>query len=243
MIISGCAGKEKNKGRKAMQVQIPISNEENAIKLAKHLTNLDAISKKISAERIKIVEDNTPFLWKQFIGKQAWQVKFEDGSLKLKSAIPGFQDKYKRNFIVLLDEATGKLLKVQSKYEGEAPEMRPAPTGASAEAQLRGDQENYLGLPTTNPHHNFLEALDLVLSKGVGSPFLAKEINGVYVIHTKMNSDPKPVWVITLRGLPPIPIGGPQEDAVPEWQRNHMRNVIDDVAGIVLFATNNPHPI
>ena len=120
--------------------------------------------------------------------------------------------------------------------------MRPLPSGEAGEAQLRGQQEIYLGLPTTEPRIKFLDALDLILSKGVGSPFLAKEIHGVYVLDSRMKSPARAVWAITLRGLPPIPVDGPHGDTVPAWQRNHMRNVLDDATGEVLFATNSPQP-
>jgi hypothetical protein len=81
-----------------------------------------------------------------------------------------------------------------------------------------------------------------VLSHGIGSPFLAKEIHGVYVMHSRMGSTPRPVWAITLRGLPPMAARGSYGDTIPVWQRNHMRNVLDARSGEVLFATNSPQP-
>ncbi len=59
---------------------------------------------------------------------------------------------------------------------------------------------------------------------------------------SKMDSAPRAVWAITLRGLPPIPAHGFGAESVPVWQRNHMRNVVDAVTGQFLFATNIPTP-
>jgi hypothetical protein len=39
-----------------------------------------------------------------------------------------------------------------------------------------------------------------------------------------------------------MPVDGPFGDTVPAWQRNHMRNVVDDATGRNLFATNSPQP-
>jgi hypothetical protein len=81
-----------------------------------------------------------------------------------------------------------------------------------------------------------------VLNKGIGSPFMAKEIYRNYVVQSRGASPRRAVWVVTLRGLPPIPSHGPQGDSIPVWQRNYMRNVVDDETGVNLFATNGPHP-
>jgi len=225
-----------------MEGQHRVADEAAAVKIANRLTRFDTLTSQISAQRETVTEDKTPFLWKQFIGKRAWRVDFENVSLKLSSSIPGYPDSYRRKFTVLIDEETGRLLSISSKFEGEAPDMRPLPSGEAAEAQLQGQQEVYLGLPTIEPKIKFLDALDLVLSKGVGSPFLAKEIYGVYVLDSRMKSPARAVWAITLRGLPPIPVDGPYGDTVPVWQRNHMRNVLDATTGEHLFATNSPQP-
>jgi hypothetical protein len=219
-----------------------LATEAEAIALAIRLTGLDAVSKKASAEKIIIVDDKTPFLWRQLLNRRAWTVKFEPGALHLKSSIPGFQDRYPRKFSVLLDERTGQLLKVEARFEGDDPDMRPAPSGDAAEAQLRAEKEIFTGLPVVEPKLTLLDALDVVLKSGIGSPFLAKEIEAVYVMHSRMGSSPRPVWSITLRGLPPMPARGQHADTIPSWQRNHMRNVIDAVSGEFVFATNSPQP-
>ncbi len=219
-----------------------IMDDVAALKRAGELTELNVVSEKSAAERVTVNSDNTPFLWRQRIGKRAWLVTFVNVSLKLPSAIAGYRDPYRRQFDVLLDEDSGELLSITSLFRGAAPDMRPQPSGEVAERQLSAEKETYEGVPAEDPRVTFLGALDIILSKGMGSPFLAKEIFAVYVMEARMGSPARPVWAITLRGIPPISAHGPYADEVPVWQRNHMRNVIDAKTGEFLFATNSPQP-
>ena len=221
-----------------------IQTEAEAVQRAMQLTGFDALPEVESrAERVIVADSDTPFLAKQIVGRAAWRVELGRVSLVLRSAIAGFQDRYRRRrFLVLLDEQNGTLFEITSKYAGPAPEMRPEPSAAAAEAQLSAEKEIYLGFPDHDPRVRFLDALDAILAGGIGSPFYAKEIHAVHVSHSEMGSPPRDVWAITLRGLPPIPAHGPAGDAVPEWQRNHMRNLVDANTGKVLSATNSPQP-
>jgi hypothetical protein len=228
--------------RKEMPSQHLISNEAEAVTQAQRLTDLGTLTKRIVARRVVIHDDRTPYLWRQYNGRQAWSVEFSGASLKFKSAAPNFQDKYQREFIVLLDERTGQLISVISRFDGKDSDLREQPSGAAAELQLKAEDEIYYGLPEEEPKLTFLSVLEVVLNKGVGSPFLAKEIYANYVLHSRGGSPQRAVWVVTLRGLPPIAAHGPHGDIVPVWQRNHMRNVVDDKTGMNLFATNSPQP-
>jgi hypothetical protein len=238
----------RSRGSIAVPNQQPIINATQAIDRASRLTALGTLTntKKISALESVVQNDRTPFLWKQLDGRPCWKVDFADVSLRLKSSIPSFRDNYLRKFSVLLDRDTGQLISVFSQYDykdkDKDPDLRPQPSGEAAESQLSGQEEIYHGLPPREPRHTFLEALDIVLSKGIGSPFVAKEIYGSYVLESRSGGPQYSVWVITLNGLPPIPVDGPHGDSVPVWQRNHMRNVIDDETGVNLFATNSPQP-
>jgi hypothetical protein len=220
----------------------PVANASDAITQASRLTGLDTLTQKIAARQSLMRNDRTPFLWRPFEGRLYWQVDFDEVSLRLASAIPGFRDKYLRRFSVLLDGVTGQLLGVVSLFEGQDPDLRPQPSGEAAESQLRGQEEIYHGLPSYPPRLTFLAALDVVLTNGIGSPFLAKEIYASYVMHSRSGAAPRAVWVVTLNGLPPMPVDGPYGDTVPVWQRNHMRNVVDDETGRNLFGTNSPQP-
>src|SRR5260370_39265372 len=120
--------------------------------------------------------------------------------------------------------------------------MWPMPWSSDGAKQLRSEGEVYVGYPDEDPRIDFLGALERIQDEGIGSPLLAKEIHGVYVLDSQMGSKPKAVWAITLRGLPPLPAHGRGAGRVPVWQRNQMRNVVDAVTGRVLFASNTPQP-
>lgn len=220
-----------------------INSPSAAIDRANRLTGLNELTTVAEAQRFVIRSSNLPFLAAQVIGKAAWQVSYGKSALKLKSVAPGFHDQFPREFQVVLLEDTGQLVSVLAPYKGIAPEMREPPSAASAERQLRGDAEMYTGLPYEDPEFNFLQALDVVLTRGSGSPLLAKAIDAVYVMDTSMGTAPHPAWAITLRGLPPFQARGAHGNSVPEWQRNHMRNVIDALTGALLFSTNTPQPV
>lgn len=217
---------------------------------------LESISK--SFERVDINDDNTPFLHAQINGKKGvWRVEIKNVRLKLESAVSEFKDRYVRSFDVLIDPNTGHLLKITSAFDGNDPNMLPEPPAIVAEAQIKNHgNEIYHGFPLEPPKISLLQALDAILREGVGSPFLAKEIYAVYVMESRMRGyksgwEPRPVWAITLRGIPRRPLKGkppslhdtPDEELVPAWQRNHMRNVVDARTGKVLFATSCPQPL
>lgn len=249
LCVMGLGGAvEQSGGRKPSEDRMPrrqlqLKNDRDAIDRAMEATQFAQLAGiQSSARLVSATDDNTPFLSKELIGRKVWRVEVDNVSLKLRSAVPGFKDHYLRKFVVILDAATGEVRKVVSKFHGNAPEMRPEPAPARAESQLRASQEIYHGWPEEPPQISFLEALDAVLSGGIGSPFEAKEIIGVYVLESKMGSEPRPVWAITLRGIPPLQGHGPGADTVPVWQRNHIRNVVDARTGKCLFATNVPQP-
>jgi hypothetical protein len=228
--------------REGMAEQHMILTSEQAISRSNQLTGLGTLSTANPVtRRHRIEQSKTPFLWRQIVGREAWWIEYDNLSLRLKAAVPGFGDPYRRHFTVILDANTAQCLGVSSTSQAEDPEMRPEPPAEVAETQLRGEKEIYSGLPPQDPKLTFLEALETILSKGVGSPFLAKEIDGVHVMESKMASDFRPVWVISLRGLPPRAVHRAGV-FVPIWQRNHMRNVVDALSGTVLFATNSPQP-
>lgn len=232
------------------------SNVEEYIGELTGFGELEGITK--SFERVDVNDDNTPFLHTQINGKKGvWRVEIKNVRFKLKSAAPGFKDRYIRNFQVFVDPNTGHLLKITSKFDGNDPNMLPEPPAIVAEVRIRNHgNEIYHGFPPEPPKVSLLQALDAILTEGVGSPFVAKEIYAVYVMESTMRGyksgwEPRPVWAITLRGLPPRPVTGkppslhdtPDEELVPAWRRNHMRNVVDARTGKVLFATSGPQPL
>jgi hypothetical protein len=241
--LAGRADAQASGREKKLPDKQDIATESAAIERANRLTGLNQLTASAAARRIVISSSNLPFLAGEVVGQPAWQVDFGKTALRLKLALRGFQDSYQREFRVILLERGGQLVGVSSRYEGEDPDMREPPSAESAQRQLQGGSEVYTGLPADDPKIVFLDALNVVLTKGSGSPFLAKVIEGVYVMDSSRGSPARPVWAITLRGLPPFSAHGPGADSVPVWQRNHMRNVLDAMTGQLLFATNTPQPI
>ena len=146
----------------------PAISATNAIKLLsrrsrrlpaqKGLTGLDRVFAKVVATKVTIFEDKTPFLSKQIVESDAWQVDFGPGTLVLKSDEPDLQDHCVRTFSVFLDSRSGRLLSIKSHYSGPWGDMRPEPSAASAELQMTaGGNEKYLGFPAVDPKIDFLK--------------------------------------------------------------------------------------
>lgn len=222
----------------------PLTTPGQAVLRAHLLSGLSAVFGPPIATLTKVSNDVTPFLGERNAGKPAWHLEYATNSLRLPSARPGMADRYHRTFTVMLEAASGILFYIASTYEGKPdPDMRPMPSCGVATEQLSREEEVYDGYPDVDPKIDFLTALDSIVKGGVGSPYEAKEIHGVYVRHSYMGSKPSPAWAITLRGLPPLQPRGRAAQTVPLWQRNHMRNIVDAISGKVLFATNSPQPV
>ena len=148
-----------------------------------------------------------------------------------------------RAVVVRLSQSTGQFLSATLRAAGELPAgVRPTPDGEAAEQQLQQLTERYAGLPGTPPRRSLLQALDAILTGGIGDPLRARDIQALYVMHSYRGKPPSPAWVITLNGIPPLPHKGPQGARVPVWQLNHIRNVVDANTGKPLFATTIPQP-
>jgi hypothetical protein len=231
----------------ARQIGTDLNKLDNVDAYVDKLTGFETLEEiRKSFGRVDVNDDNTPFLHRQINGKKnVWRVEIKNFRLKLKSVWPRYKDKYLRNFEVLVDPNTGHLLRIRSKFDGYDPNMLPEPPAEVAEARIRGGgYEIYHGFPAEPPKISFLEALDAI---GV-HPLSAKEIYALYVMESKMKSQPRPVWAITLRGIPPlrmvsVPPGVSQDKLPPIWQRNHFRYVVNAVTGKVLFASTSPQPM
>jgi hypothetical protein len=241
VLLPSCAVSQPHR-RQTMTYPRAIQGQSDALQAADAITALRGLSLTSSAMQTVIAESKIPFLQPTLTNRRAWRVEFAGCSLVLPSAAGEFRDREERRFVIRLDAETGQLIDIESHPEGGVEGLRPEPSAESAERQLRTREEVYVALPADGPKVTFVRALDSVLANGGGSPFLAKEICGVYVMHSKLGSAPRPVWVITLRGIPPLLPKGPGADAVPIWQRNRIRYVVDANTGDCLFATNTPLP-
>jgi hypothetical protein len=218
-----------------------IQTEHQAIGKAREIVGLpDRSPARLSAQLVTLAEDNTPFLHHRIAGRPIWQVVIKDWRLQLKSAPAGEEDQYSRVFDVFIDPTNGHLLKAISRWPQGVPPIAPEPSARSAEDQMsRSDSETYVAFPDAPPRVDLLRALDMLREHGVAEPLAARQIVAHYVLRSTMGAKPRPVWAITLRGIPPIktPPPGVSIDAL-----NHIRVILDAETGKWLCATTTPQP-
>ena len=171
---------------------------------------LDGTAPQFTAELVTLTEDNTPFLKHQIVGRPIWHVVITNWKLQLKSAPIGVKDSHTRTFDVFVDPKNGRLLKISSRWPEGVPPIAPEPRADIAEEHMvRAGREIYHRFPDAEPSINFLQALDVVFKDGVGDPLIANQIIAHYIVGSSIARQPKPVWAITLRGIPPLPTGYP----------------------------------
>ena len=191
-----------------------------------------------AAELVVLDDDQTPFLHGQINGRQLWhvevQVKLE---LKVEDRTGATHQEYdttSRKFDIYLDPRTGNIIKLVSGAEAVYEHKPPLPSTDTAERDLSWHRTFYHDLPAEPPGIDFLEAL----RSTVGHPFLAREIHASYLTYSRRDSDPRPVWIIDLRGIPPLP-GHPRVE-IPIEQRNHMRSIVDAQTGRHMGSGTSP---
>lgn len=208
---------------------------EDALDLARKIVGFTETAAFSAESRlVKLSDDNTPFLKKEFIGRPIWDVVLTDWSVALKSD-PDARDRYRRTLDVYLDPANGKTLKVVSRWPEGAPPMRPMPGAEEAEAKFRGKGQEFHGFPADSPPISFVEALDTVQREGFGDVLEASQIMANCVLWSNMGREPRPVWVVTLWGIPPVRT--PTSNA-PVEARRCFTTVIDARTGQFIIAGN-----
>ena len=217
-----------------------VQNQEQAIRQVVEVVGVpEDLLPGITAQLVTVAEDDTPFLSQQIAGRPLWQVVINKWRLHLDSAIPGFEDRYERTFDVLVDPVNGNILKITSDWPEGIPRMAPEPSAWAAEEKMgRSGLEKYHSFPDAKPLISFLEALNVLQREGVGSPLVAKQIIGHYVVQSRMAREPKPVWAITLRGIEMPWHGGPR--GTPPTVLTRMRNIVHAETGEWLSASNQP---
>lgn len=185
------------------------------------------------------VDDNTPFLTKRFRAGNIWRIVIQNYRISLPAVRPEARDRYTRTVDVCLDANTGGVLKIVTRWPDGVPEIPPEPPAAVVESQMRrAGNERYHAFVDGPPKISFFDALEAIARAG-GDPLAAKQIKGQYVLWSKLGSEPKPVWSITLRGIPAFPAAFP---GVSENARNHLRYIVDGLTGKWLSATSVPQP-
>jgi hypothetical protein len=203
------------------------------------LSDISVKSAEQTAELVEIKDDNTPYFHRIINSGPVWRVQFPNIRLtdsRMRDSI----DTYFRTFTALIDPKTGNLLKIHSIRDDYDTSVSPLPSAEIAESQFqRAGRQYYLGCPGIHPPITFWNALQNTYA----NPLYAGEIIGVYVLFSRMDSEPIPVWAIDLRGIPARPtfhING--DKYVPEYKRNHLRTVIDAKTRHQIFSDPGPQP-
>lgn len=217
-----------------------VPTQAKAVSGMSKITGLtEATDQPVHAKLVMLEQDNTPYLSNRLIGRPLWHVEVRNVALKLESSPPGYKDAYVRTLDVFLDPLTGQMLKVKSRWPAGVAPIAPEPSAEFAVMQMLGsDKEIYHGFPDVLPPISFLEALDAI-QKGGGVPMGAKQIEGCWVVWSEFDRTPRPMWVITLRGIALIEASYP---GVPVDSRNHLRYIVDPVAKRWVNATTIPQP-
>jgi hypothetical protein len=186
--------------------------------------------------KIVVEEDDTPFLWKQVIGRYVWEVKLNNIYLDMPDWDPWLrQTKNGKNFTALVDVETGVLYRVYSKINYDDPDLAPEPPPESATVWGIAEHEVYAAFPSAPPAVALHEALNAASGS---NPLAAKEVIAVCVMYSHLDQEAIPVWSITGRGIPDMGmLGG---DDVPPYARKRMRTVVNAEDGKPLFMTNMP---
>ena len=223
-----------------------IETAQQAVGQVYEYTGFEAIaevSDSMAAEiaRLEIVEnDDTPFLYEYVNGRTVWKVKLDQIRLNLPRRSPeAIANQTPKNFEAWLDAETGQLLKIFSQIDGYDSTLAPEPPPESSTVELRCTGEVLVEYPEYSPSVCLVEALG---NAAGSSPVLAKEILAVFVMWSYLDRPPRPVWSITGRGIPPMPLlGAPVKDDTPIYTRNRRRTIVDATTGVFLLITDSPH--
>lgn len=183
-------------------------------------------------------DDRTPFLKDQIRGRPTFHLILENIPLPPDGPESEAKASIMLTLDVYIDVETKHLVKIVSRPPPGVAKPPPDYSPEMAEKILAIISERYTGFPDEPPGIGFLAALEAVRKDGMGDPGSAKQIIGRYVLLTRRVTDvPKPVWIIKLRGIGPIPT---PHGRLPASKRDHIRNVVDARTGKWLYATLNP---
>ena len=185
-----------------------------------------------SAELVTLEADQTPFLADKLRGRKLWMVTVPDWSVEFKSAPPDVKDTYGRTLDIYVDPVTGHVLKLRTRWPKNVPQDRVEPDAKSAELAIA--PERYHAFPSEPPPISFLEALEASLPWGAAA-LEAKQIGGLWVLWSNVDSEPRPMWIITLCGTTPMLAFHGDEP------NDDLRIVVDPVKKRWVVASDSPY--
>jgi len=217
-----------------------VSDEKKACALAKRVLGLPERSPlPIGADVVVFDKINIPFLYKHIIGRPVWRVTVRDFVFDLDSSPDGFKDIYVRILDTFINPRTGQVLRVRTRLPKGFPEELREPSAEFATEQLfGGTKETYHSFLSDPPGMSFVDAVDAV-QRGGWAPLSSDQVTGEWVMWSTYDKKPRPIWVITLQGMPPFEASYP---GVPVDARNHIRVIIDPASRSWIEAGTKPQP-
>ena len=216
----------------------PVTSPEEAVAAAVKFTGFSSELPSIpfsddDIRLVTLIDSTTPFLAKFRGGERAWCITFRD--VRLAEPKKGQSDtNLLRTFQVYVDSATGRFLKAVCDYTPLDLEEDLTISAAEAEQEITAGGETYLESPTFPP-----VSMGKALLGCPRDPFTARQISVQYILLGEFWNSPRLVWVITLRGIPPLtPIG--RGGSIPVYMRNQVRQVVNAKTGHVIFISNAP---
>ena len=110
---------------------------------------------------------------------------------------------------------------------------------------MLGSEEKYTGFPSDTPFISIFHALETCFNYTIE----AKEIVAMYVMHSRLWSEPtpygwenKPIWDIHFYGIEPIIPSSGKYDNIPLEQKTHWRCLLDAKTGAIVREGTLPQP-
>ncbi len=185
-----------------------------------------------TVELIRIPKDPSPFFLAEALTHGlVWRVT---------TTLPGWlgtlgeeNDASLRILDIFIDPESGALLKVQTRFAEDSPQLLPFLSGSDATRWLQmNGPETWTALPSSMPKIGFLEALwpdwgEANPKAPIGAVGTARQITAYYVmceLSPFMTPDgPTPAWIIIVRG---IPSNNPSLYRTP-YSHGHFRHVVN----------------
>jgi hypothetical protein len=136
----------------------------------------------------------TPLIKYAVNGQRAWVVHFS--GIAIDSSIA--TGNYPSEFEVLIDSATGQLIRIESNFVGYDPASGPQPR--EMPTRVAEFQDNFKGLPDAAPERSFLDALR---ANGRKQPLSAQQISASYILFSMLKPT-IPAWCLVIHGGKPF---------------------------------------
>lgn len=221
---------------------ISISKDE-AVRRAVDAIGLESIdSENVVADPITLSEESVPFLGATLNGRKTLRLEFNSIQLEKITKNSSLRNSHVSDLLVIVDPQSGNPVRIASRWPAKLASIAPYPPVEEVERQLRQGETRYTGIPVDPPK----VTLATVLKNAIPWSPEVKQIVAYYVLESTPRYQDKAVWVVELRGFPPleppVPPGADLRD-IPEDARNHLRNVFDAETGDRLYSETTPQPV